>query len=452
MVELKPYPEYKPSKLQWLPSIPCHWNEKRAKYFFREVDERSTDGQEELLSVSHVTGVTPRRQKSVTMFMAESYAGHKLCRPGDLVINTMWAWMAAMGVSRHTGIVSPSYGVYRPLSGGELLPEYADTLLRTQPYRSEYICRSTGIRGSRLRLYPDKFLDTPITCPPISEQRQIVALLARSASYVRRFIRNRRHLIELLNEHKQVIIRDAITHGFKSTVRLRDSGVDWLGNVPEEWAIKRLKWVTRLQRGYDLPQDRRIPGRFPVVSSGGVIDTHSEARARGPGVVMGRYGSTDSVFFIDSDFWPHNTALFVTDFQGNDPRWCYYLLRTISKADHAGKSAVPGIDRKDLYDIYVARPPASEQANVIRELERRLCDVDGAVHRAQREIELVREYQTCLTADLVTGRLDVRHAAMDGGAHFPDADAGSEADEVLEEETLDPDELEAAEEVAIGDE
>lgn len=172
---LRPYPEYKESRLLWLGRIPSHWTEKRAKYFFREVDERSTTGEEELLSVSHITGVTPRSQKNVTMFKAESYAGHKLCRPSDLVINTMWAWMAALGVAKEFGIVSPSYGVYRPKNHDDLVPEFVDHLLRTQPYASEYWCRSTGIRSSRLRLYPEKFLEIPVACPPRSEQSHMLA-------------------------------------------------------------------------------------------------------------------------------------------------------------------------------------------------------------------------------------------------------------------------------------
>ena len=91
-----------------------------------------------------------------------------------------------------------------------------------------------------------------------------------------------------------------------------------------------------------------VPGPFPVVSSGGLIDTHSEAKCIGPGVVMGRYGSTDAVFYVERDFWPHNTSLFVTDFHNNIPKWCYHLLGSITKADHVGKSAVPGVDRKYL--------------------------------------------------------------------------------------------------------
>src|SRR5262249_15799854 len=128
------------------------------KYWFREVDERSTTGTEELLSVSHKTGVTARSEKSVTMFMAESNIGHKLCRQGDIAVNTMWAWMAAVGVARRSGIVSPSYGVYRMLRSDSYRPAFLDMLLRTALYRNEYVRGSRGITTSRLRLYPDDFL------------------------------------------------------------------------------------------------------------------------------------------------------------------------------------------------------------------------------------------------------------------------------------------------------
>lgn len=169
-----------PSGIEWLGDVPAHWDVRPAKRHFRESNERSARGDEPLMSVSHLTGVTPRTSK-VTMFMAESYVGHKLCRPGDLVINTMWAWMGALGVAGDTGIVSPAYGVYRPLPDSPLAPEYADLLLRTRPYIDEYTCRSTGIRASRLRLYPDRFLTVPIVCPPADEQREIVARVAAAS-------------------------------------------------------------------------------------------------------------------------------------------------------------------------------------------------------------------------------------------------------------------------------
>jgi type I restriction enzyme S subunit len=200
-----------PGAFEWLGDIPAHWKIRRAKYFFQEVDERSARGDEELLSVSHVTGVSPRSGKNITMFMAETYAGHKVCREGDLVINTMWAWMGALGVARETGIVSPAYGVYRPILRSGLEFEYANYLLRSRPYIDEYTCRSTGIRSSRLRLYPDKFLSIPIICPPLAEQREIVERVAEATSSIDAALKTTSNQIELLKEYRKSLIDEVVT-------------------------------------------------------------------------------------------------------------------------------------------------------------------------------------------------------------------------------------------------
>jgi type I restriction enzyme S subunit len=212
--------QFKKSKLSWLGDIPSHWVEHRAKYFLREVDERTTTGKEELLSVSHITGVSPRSQKNVTMFMPVSYVGHKVCQPGDLVINTMWAWMAALGVARQVGIVSPSYAVYRPRDASAFLPEYLDYLLHTQPYRSEFICRSTGIRPSRLRLYPDKFLQIPLVQPPKDEQERIVSFVRQETGEIDGSIARTNREIDLVLEYRTRLISDV------STGRLDVRGVE----------------------------------------------------------------------------------------------------------------------------------------------------------------------------------------------------------------------------------
>ena len=113
IADLKPYPEYKESGLPWLGQVPRHWEVKRAKSIFQCVDQRSKGGKEELPTVSSLRGVVPRRTANVTMFKAKSYLGYKLCWPGDLVINSLWAWGGGLGVSRHHGIISSAYGVYR---------------------------------------------------------------------------------------------------------------------------------------------------------------------------------------------------------------------------------------------------------------------------------------------------------------------------------------------------
>ena len=205
------YPAYKPSGVEWLGAVPEHWELKAAKWYFREVDNRSKMGMEELLSVSHITGVTPRSEKNVTMFKAESNVGYKMCQSGDVVVNTMWAWMAALGVARQAGIVSPSYAVYRPQHSSDLLSDYADLLLRTTAYRSEYRRRSTGIRLSRLRLYPEEFLRIKMLCPPPEEQRHIVEYVTNDLKGQRRSIDLVHRKIDLLREYRTRLIADVVT-------------------------------------------------------------------------------------------------------------------------------------------------------------------------------------------------------------------------------------------------
>jgi type I restriction enzyme S subunit len=208
---LDPSASVKPSGIPWLGEIPKHWEVLRAKYLFREVDEPSTSGNEELLSVSHITGVTPRSQKNITMFKAQSYVGHKLCRPRDLVVNTMWAWMGALGVSSHTGIVSPAYAVYRPSGAKEIVDGYIDSLLRTQPYVANIICRSTGVRLSRLRLYPEEFFRLPIILPPVPEQHQIVHSIDSETAQLNTAVGRLDREIELLREYRTRLVADVVT-------------------------------------------------------------------------------------------------------------------------------------------------------------------------------------------------------------------------------------------------
>ena len=204
-----PDPVYLPHGVKWLGEVPKHWKVRRIKFFYREVDERSGTGAEELMSVSHKTGVTPRKQ-NVTMFLAESNVGYKVCRPGDIVVNTMWAYMAALGVARQNGLVSPSYGVYRPIHHDALSDDYIDLLLRTEAYRSAYLSGSTGITASRLRLYPESFLGIPLLYPPLPEQRAIVRYLDHVDRRIRRYVSAKRKLIALLEEERKIATVEAM--------------------------------------------------------------------------------------------------------------------------------------------------------------------------------------------------------------------------------------------------
>lgn len=328
---------------------------------------------------------------------------------GDIAYNMMRMWQGAVGIAPADGLVSPAYVVARPFP--ETDAGYYAYLFRTTAYMRETDVFSRGIVPDRNRLYWESFKQMPSVYAPLAEQRLIVRFLDWHGAQTAKLIRAKKKLIALLNEQKQAVIHRAVTRGFDPNAKLKPTGIPWLGDVPAHWEVKRLKWATRLQRGYDLPADKRVAGPHPVVSSGGVIDHHVEYKVRAPGVVMGRYGSTEAVFYIEEHYWPHNTSLFVTDFQANLPLWCYYLLRTISKADHSGKSAVPGVDRKDLFDIVVTVPGYAEQIEVVKGIEERLKELNNAISKVEKEIALILEFRLRLIADVVTGKLDVRSAA-----------------------------------------
>jgi type I restriction enzyme S subunit len=171
---LDPDAPMRDSGVAWIGEIPKHWDIKRAKYLFKEVDERSTTGKEELLSVSHMTGVTPRSEKNVNMFMAEDYTGSKTCQKNDLVFNIMWTWMGALGVSDRPGIVSSSYGIFRQQEKDRFNPQYLEYLLKTTGYIEHYNKVSTGLHSSRLRFYGHMFFNMELGFPDRKEQDQIV--------------------------------------------------------------------------------------------------------------------------------------------------------------------------------------------------------------------------------------------------------------------------------------
>jgi len=207
---LDPNAKMKDPGIEWLGEIPKHWRFHRAKVLFRQVDDRSTTGEEELLTVSHITGVTRRSEKNVNMFMAESLEGYKKCKPGDLVINTMWAWMGAMGITPEAGIVSPSYNVYR-LRNDECEPWFYDYLFRTGRFLAEVVCHSKGVWSSRLRLYPEEFFEIRIPCPPLEEQREIIATIRKETGHYDSLQKEIEQSMEKLREYRTTLISAAVT-------------------------------------------------------------------------------------------------------------------------------------------------------------------------------------------------------------------------------------------------
>lgn len=197
------------SGIEWLGAIPAYWKTENTKWLFKEIDDRSEDGSEELLTVSHLTGVTTRAEKDVNMFMAESNEGYKRCRAGDLVINTLWAWMGAMGVAQQDGIVSPAYNVYRPTQAFD--PDYLDHMVRTPLFVAEITRYSKGVWSSRMRLYPEGLYEASMPVPPLAEQSEIVRSISMQVQRMDALSEATKATVALLEERRTALIAQAVT-------------------------------------------------------------------------------------------------------------------------------------------------------------------------------------------------------------------------------------------------
>lgn len=442
--------------------MPTHWQVARAKVFLREVDERSVSGAEELLSVSHKTGVTPRREKNVTMFMAESNAGDKLCQPGDLVINTMWAWMAAMGVSKHRGIVSPSYGVYRPLSPDLFDPAYLDWLVRTHGYHAEYNVRSSGITASRLRLYPDAFLRIPLLRPPLDEQVAIVRFLSHADQRIKQAIKTRKRFVSLLEEQKRALIHRAVTRGLDDSVELKASGLEWAGLVPTHWDVVALRYrysqslgkmldAKRITGSHLVPYLRNADVQWDCINTRDLpaMDIRPEEQERfilKPGDLLvcegGEVGRA-AIWNGELEVCAYQKALHRLRPQRVDldvPRYLFYLLTAACYRDaffDGHVSTIPHLTGEKLRAHRLPFPPFHEQNRIVATLDEVSTNFDQKSALVNREIELIQEYRTRLIADVVTGQFDVREAAalLDDLGELEDFDS-DEADDVEDGDPL----------------
>jgi type I restriction enzyme S subunit len=199
----------KDSGVEWIGKVPEHWRVERSKWLFSERNERSKTGEEEMLTVSHLTGVTPRSEKDVNMFEADTNEGYKICHTGDLVINTLWAWMGAMGIAPVTGMVSPAYHVYIP--SGEIFPAYIDAIVRLPVIAKEVTRYSKGVWSSRLRLYPEGFYEVYFPVPPLEEQKQIIDFIKKENKRSEDLYNNTKRSIALLEERRSALITAAVT-------------------------------------------------------------------------------------------------------------------------------------------------------------------------------------------------------------------------------------------------
>jgi type I restriction enzyme S subunit len=454
---LKPYPEYKESALKSLGSIPAHWSEIRAKYIFCEVDDRSVTGAEELLSVSHITGVTPRSQKNVTMFLAESNVGHKRCRPKDLVINTMWAWMGALGVSGYSGLVSPSYDVYRPLNS-KTEPQFLDALLRTSTYVGEYITRSTGINSSRLRLYPEKFLSLPIVLPPTDEQVHIGLFIRGFSFRLQKLIRAKRRAIDLLNEQRSATLIQVLKSYIAAPViPLRYLGTKFgSGMTPRGGAQVYKVTGVPLLRSQNVHFDGLRLDDVAFISDEVHADMSGTQVQPGDVLLNITGASIGRLCVVPNELMQANVNQHVCIIRPKQRRISARFLAAVLSSPSFQEEiylAQNGASREGLpvwklKSIRIPCPSLDEQAAAISKVDKATRSINTAIATAGKEVDLLRQYRTRLITDVVTGKLDARNVQLQ---ELEGAEEVETLTDVEDEELEDSEELVAVEESADAD-
>lgn len=239
IADLKPYSDYRDSGLPWLGRVPAHWGVVRNGSLF---GQRNQTGYRELpiLEVSLKTGVRVRDFENSSRKQIMSDLGkYKRAAKGDVAYNMMRMWQGAVGVSPVDGLVSPAYVVAQPYP--DVHAQFFVTLFRTSEYMSEIDNCSRGIVKDRNRLHWNDFKQMLSPCPPPGEQAAIVRFLDWANGRLERAIRAKRKVIALLNEQKQAIVHHAVTRGLEPSVSLKPSGIPWVGEIPQHWALRRLR-------------------------------------------------------------------------------------------------------------------------------------------------------------------------------------------------------------------
>ena len=443
MIEgLRPYPAYRDSGLAWLGQMPAHWEIRRLKFLLHEVDQRSTSGKEQLLRVSQYTGVTQRLSaegSDAPNTRAASLVGYKKVNINDLVVNIMLAWNGSLGVSRHEGIASPAYCVYR--FNRMVLPWYCHELLRLPAYKGRIKLASTGVVESRLRLYSDDLKCIEALLPPVQEQAAIVHYLDHATRQLDKAIRAKRKTIALLNEQKQAIIQRAVTRGLKPNEVLKDSNILWLDEIPAHWDVVALKTLAEIQSGitlgkvYASEQLTEYPylrvanvqaGRLALGTVKKLLLPKAEANRsmlRTGDVLMTEGGDPDKlgrgcVWGGEIDNCIHQNHVFAVRPSSARLRSSFlsapleshyakrYFLQTAKQTTNLASTNKTTIGR-----FRVPLPNLDEQDAIIRGIENESKPIAQTAERIEREMVLLREYRTRLIADIVTGKLDVREAA-----------------------------------------
>lgn len=427
------YPSYKDTGTSWLGAIPNHWDIKPLWSMFKR-QKRTGHQRERLLSVYRDYGVIPKDSRDDNANKAsEDLSTYQLVKPGDLAINKMKAWQGSVAISTIQGIVSPAYFIFTPTH--HALPKYLHYLFRCTRYIAGYLAISKGVRVGQWDMDPDYHSRMPVVIPPRKEQEEIADFLDRETSRIDSLIEKKTRFIELLKEKRQAVITHAVTKGLDPSAPMKDSGVEWLGQVPKHWSVTSLKRIvsTPITDGpHETPvfHDSGIPFVSAEAVSSGDIDFTKIRGYITPEEHL-RFSrkyrpQKDDIYMVKSGATTGVTAMVVDDTEFNiwsplaaircgtiaHPPYILAYMRSRNFLDGVALNWSYGTQQNIgmgvLENLSVTLPPIEEQIRISSHLIAQSNRINTLIKKTEQSLGLLKEHRSALITGAVTGKIDVR--------------------------------------------
>lgn len=395
----KKYSEYKDSGVEWLGEIPKHWDITRLGTRFDERKTKVSDKDFPPLSVTK-NGTIPQLDSA-----AKSNDGdnRKLVMAGDFVINSRSDRKGSSGIAFQNGSVSLIYIVMEPKG---IHPIYCNYLLKSYSFIEEFYRMGHGIVADLWTTRYDEMKTIIVGIPPLSEQTAIAAFLDDKTAKIDKAILYKENMIKLLKERQQILIHKAVTKGLNPDVKMMDSGVEWIGEIPESWEVKRLKYLLNINNGADYKHIQTDAG-YPVIGSGGQFAYASDYMYEGEVVFFGRKGTIDKPLYFNGKFWAVDTMFYAIPKNNNNVRFLYFVATTIPFRFYSTATALPSMTQSNLNNHKIALPTIQEQNIIVEYVEKISTKISTAITLKEQEIEKLKEYKSVLINEVVTGKVRV---------------------------------------------
>ena len=395
----------KDSGVPWLKEIPVNWKVERGKNVLalqkrpgRDNDEVVTcfrDGEVILRSLRRTEGFT----------MSDKEIGYQGINEGDIVIHGMDGFAGAMGVSKSTGKGSPVLIVCTPKY--DAIPKYIIYYLRALAMTDVFVALATGIRERSCDLRWNKVSELEFIMPFSSEQQKIAEFLDRKCAEVDEMIALQEQIIEELKAYKQSVITEAVTKGLNPDVPMKDSGIEWIGQIPEHYICSKLKYYVKIDSGDALSNEIIRPeGTYPVYGGGEIMGYHSESNTSKDSLVIGRVGARcGCVTMPNTNCWATDNALVLKT--KVKLRFMYYLLIGINLNRLNTSNAQPLITATKVKNEHISLPPIEEQQSIADYLDKKCSEIDNLISIKLSKIDSLKEYKKSIIYEYVTGKREV---------------------------------------------